>query len=96
MRELYDTMRVLTSKPKKARPISSKDGSLLINEQDQMERWREYFLEILKRDITRNEGEEDEDDAMSQGELRITTEIPSKLEILQAIKGSTEWKGIGG
>jgi hypothetical protein len=39
------------------RPIKSKDGHLLTNEQDQMERWREYFLEILNGDITKNEGE---------------------------------------
>jgi hypothetical protein len=63
MKELYDTMRVLT---KKARPIKSKDGHLLTNEQDQIERWREYFLEILNRDITKNEGEEDEDDVGNQ------------------------------
>jgi hypothetical protein len=51
---------------------------------------------ILPRDTTRNEGEEDEVDAMSHGELRINTEIPSQLEVLQAIKVSKEWKGIGG
>jgi hypothetical protein len=43
------------------RPIKSKDGHLLTSE-DQMKRWREYFLEMLDRDITKNEGEKDEDD----------------------------------
>jgi hypothetical protein len=38
MRKLYDTMLVVTRKPKKVRLIKSKDGSLLTNEQDQMER----------------------------------------------------------
>jgi hypothetical protein len=39
-------------------------------------RWREYFSEILNRDITKNEGEEDEDDVGNQRELRIHTEVP--------------------
>jgi hypothetical protein len=86
MKELYDSMCVLTNTPKKAGLIKSKDGHLLTNGQDQMERWREYFLEILNRDIIKNEGEEDEDDIGHQRELRINTEVLSKLEILQAIK----------
>jgi hypothetical protein len=77
------------------RPIKSKDGHLLTNEQDQMERWREYFLEILNRDITKNEGDEDEDDAENQRELRINTEVPPKSEILQAIKTLRNGKAPG-
>jgi hypothetical protein len=95
MKELYDTMRVLTNKPKKARPIKSKGGHLLINEQDQMERWREYFLEILNRDIIKNDGNEDEDNVGNQRELRINTEVPSKLEILQAIQSLKNGKASG-
>jgi hypothetical protein len=51
-----------------------------------MERWREYFLEILNGDITKNEGEEDLDDVENQRELKLNTKVPSKSEILQAIK----------
>jgi hypothetical protein len=28
-------------------PIKKKHGALLTNEDDQMERWQEYFIEIL-------------------------------------------------
>jgi hypothetical protein len=77
------------------RPIKSKDGHLLINEQDQMERWREHFLEILNRDITKNEGEEDEDDVENQTELRINTKVPYKSEILQTIKSLRNGKSPG-
>jgi hypothetical protein len=49
----------------------------------------------LNRDITRNEGEDDEDDARSQKELRINIEIPSKLEILQAINSLKNGKAPG-
>jgi hypothetical protein len=94
MKKLYDTMRALISKPKMGRPIKSKDGHLLTNEQDQMERWREYFLEILNRDITKNEGEED-DDVENQRELRINTEVPSKSKILQAVKSLRDRKTPG-
>jgi hypothetical protein len=68
------------------RPIKSKYGHLLTNEQHQMERWRENFLSILNRDITKNKGEEDVDDVENQRELRLNTEVPSKSKILQAIK----------
>jgi GTP cyclohydrolase II len=65
---------VLTNKPKKAKSIKSKDGHLLTNEQNRMERWREYFLEILNRGIITNDGDEDEDDDVgNQRELRINT-----------------------
>jgi GTP cyclohydrolase II len=53
------------------RPIKSTDGHLLTNEEDKMDRWREYFLEILNRYITKNEGKEDGDDVENQRELRI-------------------------
>jgi hypothetical protein len=36
--------------------------------------------------ITKNEGEEDEDDVENHRALRINTEVPSKSEILQAVK----------
>jgi hypothetical protein len=58
MIKLCDTVRALINKPTMGRPIKSKDGHLLTNEQDQMERWREYFLEILNRDITKMKGKE--------------------------------------
>jgi hypothetical protein len=60
-----------------------------------MERWREYFLEILNRDIAKNEGEEDEDDVENQRELRTNTEVPSKSKILQAIKSLRNGKASG-
>jgi hypothetical protein len=85
-KKLFATMRALINKPKMGRPIKSKDGHLLTNEQDQMERWSEYFLEILNINITKNGGEEGEDDVENQIELRINTEVPSKSEILRAIK----------
>jgi hypothetical protein len=94
LKKLYDTMRALINKPKMNRPITSKDGYLLINEQDQLERWREYFLEILNRDITKIEGE-DENDVEKQRELRINAEVPSKSEILQAIKSLRNGKAPG-
>jgi hypothetical protein len=75
------------------RPIKSKGGYLLANEQDQMERWREYFLEILNGDINKNEGEDD--DVENQRELRINTEVPSKSEILQATKSFRNGKAPG-
>jgi hypothetical protein len=34
--------------------------------ENQMERWREYLLDILNRNITKNEVEEDEDDVENQ------------------------------
>jgi hypothetical protein len=40
----------------------------------------------LNRDITKNEGEKDEDDVENQRELRINTEVPFKSEILKSIK----------
>jgi hypothetical protein len=75
MKKFYDPIRALINKVKMGRPIKRKDGHLLTDEQNQMVRWREYFLQILNRDITKNEGEEDEDDVENQRELRITTEV---------------------
>jgi hypothetical protein len=62
MKKLTGTKRALINKPKMGRAMKNKDGHLLTNQQNQMQRGREYFLEILNRDITKSEGEEDEDD----------------------------------
>jgi hypothetical protein len=58
-------------------------------------RYREYFLEILNGDITKNEGEEGEDDVENERELRINNEVLYKSEILQAVKSLRNGKAPG-
>lgn len=45
-----------------------------------MERWADYIMDIVNKDIIKNEGEdnEDEDDVQTQRDLRINTEVPQK------------------
>lgn len=56
MRELYDVTRTLAKKRlNQSRPVKSKQGKLLTSEEDQMNRWREYFMEVLNREDTQEE-----------------------------------------
>jgi hypothetical protein len=49
-KEMYQVTRILSKKKVLCnRPVKSKQEVLLTNEKDQMERWCEYFVEVLNR-----------------------------------------------
>ncbi|VDP30099.1 unnamed protein product [Schistosoma curassoni] len=55
MRQLYDTTKKLAGNYRKPeRPVSSKEGKVITNIEEQQNRWVEYFKELLNRPASLN------------------------------------------
>ncbi|KAL3283793.1 hypothetical protein HHI36_017964 [Cryptolaemus montrouzieri] len=81
IKELYNTTRLLANKP-----IKDKHRHPLVNAIDQLRRWREYFRELFQNEIMDgvDQPTDDEDEYVTD-HSRISSNPPSKLEIMQAI-----------
>lgn len=89
LRNLYEITQATSGRRyTKNRPIRSKTSELLTNEQAQLDRWREYFAEILNKKSNRENENEDYNDVWSnnKGKLPIDSQAPSVKEIAHAIK----------
>lgn len=94
-RTLYHITKRLTGKFSRAdKPVRAKDGRLLSTQKEQLERWREHFLEILNRE-TIEEGETEVMMEEEQEDVAISTEPPSRTEIQRAIKQLKNGKAAG-
>ena len=91
MKQLYDITRKLAGKYKHTdRPIKDKNGNVLTIDEDQLERWREHFEELLNR-LPQNHP----DIAPANELLQINCERPSKAEIEKAIHHMKRGKASG-
>lgn len=83
--ELYKITKQLSNKRiVTAKPVKSKNGELLTNVEDQLERWKEHFQTVLNRPS--ESGAEEDRNEPSGTCLRVNTEPPSHSEIVRAIK----------
>ena len=91
-KRLYELTKQLAGKFKNTEvPIKNNEGRLLSSEEDQLERWREYFECLLNRPkpVTTVDIEE------ATTDLDISIEKPSILEIKSAIKKLKTGKAAG-
>ena len=92
MKQLYDITRKLAGKYKNTdRPIKDKNGNVLTSDEDQLNRWREHFEELLNRPPLQNPP----DIAPAEEVLQINCERPSKAEIEKAIHHMKRGKASG-
>ena len=93
MKTLYEITNKLCGKLRKSSPVPVKDknGILLTKSEEQLERWREYFEEVLNRPPP--------DDPPNLEPASIDLNIPtgriSKREILSAIREINSGKAAG-
>ena len=92
IKKLYNIVKQLSGSTKKgSRPIRNKDGVMLGKLDDQLQRWKEHFEEILNRPrpaATPILGE-------PESELRIRTDCITKSEIRKALKSMKNGKAAG-
>ena len=92
IKKLYNLIKQLSGRTSKGnRPIQSKDGIMLGKLEDQLQRWKEHFEEVLNRPspaMTPNLREPEVD-------LRIRTDYISKNEIRKALKSMKKGKAAG-
>ncbi|XP_078603943.1 uncharacterized protein LOC144877771 [Branchiostoma floridae x Branchiostoma japonicum] len=92
MRTLYKITKTLSGKRRQInKPVQGKDGQLLATKEQQMDRWREHFKEILNRTPPPNPPEVDPPTEV----LRIHTGPPTKTEIRTAISSLKNGKAAG-
>ena len=81
LKELYDITRKLAGTRRKYEHVMDKPGQVLTNQTNQLNRWKEYFEELLNRPSP----DEPPDIPPAETPLRINTDRPSKQEIRKAI-----------
>jgi hypothetical protein len=96
LKELYNITKILSRKQfNKSVLVRNKNGQLITNEKEQIERWEEYLKELLEVDKKQNveplqERQEQQKSAHTEenrwNQLNINTDIPSKNEIKVALK----------
>lgn len=92
MKELYNITRTLSGKknaPEK--PVRDKSGSIQTTVEEQKDRWKEHFEELLNRPSPEIEAQI----PPAEQELNISLEPPSKEEIRKAIKTLNSGKSGG-
>ena len=94
IKELYKITKTLSNKKFNTRkPVKDKEGKMIINEEKQLERWREYFEELFNKEI--EDGEEEEREIENIEDPRISILPPTKTEIMKAIKEIKSGKAPG-
>ena len=92
MKQLYEITRKLAGKYKRTdRPVKDQNGNVLTSDEDQLNRWREHFEELLNRLPPQNPP----DITPAEEVLQITCERPSKAEIEKAIHHMKRGKASG-
>ena len=82
LKELYDITRKLAgTRRKDEQHVMDKTGQVLTNQADQLNRWKEYFEELLNRPSP----DEPPDILLTETPHRINTDRPSTQEIRKAI-----------
>lgn len=93
MKGLYDiTKRIAGTAAKRSVPVKSKDGELLTNVTEQLNRWKEHFAEVLN--LTRD-GVSVTIRSDNVKLLPIRTDPPSRNETINAIKSLKSGKAAG-
>jgi hypothetical protein len=75
-------------------PVKTKAGKYITTCEGQLQRWREFFKEILNSDCSPYE-EEDEELTRSVLQLQISVRTPSKREVIYAIKSMKNGEAAG-
>ena len=92
MKELYEITRKLTGKQSRPeRPVKDKQGLAITDTDKQMERWAEHFEELLNRPAPPNPPTVPE----ASQDLNIDCSVPTKEEIIRAIKKTKNGKAAG-
>jgi uncharacterized membrane protein YukC len=93
MKELYDTVRKMFSAPVSRNVlVKVKNGKIITSVQEQLERWKEHFIEVLNSEHPPNMNVEI---TQTCPELQISIRAPSKREIFEAIKAMKKGKAAG-
>ena len=92
MRVLYQTTKVLTGKYGKAElPVKDQDGKTIFGREAQADRWVEHFKNLLNRPPPTNVPEI----LPARKDLQISCDVPTKEEIVAAIKQLNIGKAAG-
>ena len=82
MKELYDiTRKLVGTRCKDEQHVMDKTGQVLTNQADRLNRWKDYFEELLKQ----HSPDEPPDIPPAETPLLINTDRSSKQEIRKAI-----------
>lgn len=57
MQEAYTTKTQTNEKFITKKPIEDKNGRIIVDEQNQIQRWKEYFQELFNRNLESEENE---------------------------------------
>uniref|UniRef100_A0A8D9ADY8 Craniofacial development protein 2 n=1 Tax=Cacopsylla melanoneura TaxID=428564 RepID=A0A8D9ADY8_9HEMI len=86
IRELYKITKTLSNrKIKQQKPVKNSEGNLIIEEAEQLERWREHFEEILNQHST-TQITDVENSSLETVDQNISVGPPTKQEIVNAIR----------
>nr|KAG5699610.1 hypothetical protein BaRGS_000726 [Batillaria attramentaria] len=92
MKRLYEITRTLSGKNNNpTRPVKDKNGQIITKEEDQRTRWAEHFKETLNRPPP----PVPPDIPPAAQLLDISTNLPTKTEIIKAIKSLKSGKAAG-
>nr|KAG5687084.1 hypothetical protein BaRGS_017102 [Batillaria attramentaria] len=92
MKRLYEITRTLSGKNNNpTRPVKDKNGQIITKEEDQRTRWAEHFKETLNRPPP----PVPPDIPLAAQLLDISTNPPTKTEIIKAIKSLKSGKAAG-
>ena len=94
MKTLYNlTKTICNDKPRQSTVVNDRNSNALTGDEDTRKRWREHFMEILKREEPAYPV--NEEDCEQQGIADIYTGPVSKAEIRRAIKSLKNGKAPG-
>jgi hypothetical protein len=92
MKRLYDITRKLSGKKRKPNcPIRDKEGKIISETDQELERWAEYFKDLLNRPQPENPPVI----PPAETDLQIRCEPPTLFEIQQAIRAQKNGKAAG-
>ena len=91
MKRVYDTTRLLSGqKTVQSKPVKDKNGAVLTRTEDQLNRWKEHFQEVLNRPAPENPPN------LTEGPLlRIRTGQITMAEVKRALKSLKNGKAPG-
>jgi hypothetical protein len=94
MKGMFISIRRLTNsaRPATAPPIRDKEGKTITSTEGQIQRWEEFLAEILNTSTSLTEREEP---VRLPPDLPISTRLPSKREIVDAITAMKNGKATG-